>query len=216
MSVIKKLLSFIYPVTVENTTSKYNSCLEVRLENGNYVLNSTNSNYSFGSLHRIFREAFRKVSIRERKIESVLLLGLGSGSVPSILFDELKLKCNITAVEIDETVVGLAKKYFNIEKFKNLEIVCTDASEFVKHRDKKFDLIVVDLFTDDVVPQQFFSLSFLENIKELLGRNGTILFNTILKTQKNIETTAKLFSVFFKKNNLLLIEANVVYVLRSE
>src|SRR3954471_6764919 len=77
MNFFKFISSFIYPVTVERTSSALNPLLEVRIENGKYVLNSEHANYSFGSLHRIFKRAFKMTRIGDKEIKNVLLLGFG-------------------------------------------------------------------------------------------------------------------------------------------
>jgi spermidine synthase len=199
MNFFKFISSFIYPVTVERTSSALNPLLEVRIENGKYVLNSEHANYSFGSLHRIFKRAFKMTRIGDKDIKNVLLLGLGAGSVPALLVDNFKINCPITAVEIDGKVLTLARKYFNIHRFDTLHLICADAFQFVQSCNSTFDLIVVDIFIDDKVPVQFETPEFLLALKKLMRNNGFLFFNKIL----NAENGATLF------NNLIIHFKNI-------
>ena len=126
-----KLISFFTDVTLETAMSEISGKLQVRLVNGRTVLDSRNANYSFGSLHRLFRKVFRIINIASAPPANLLLLGLGGGSVVSILRDEYRLEMPITAVDTDPEVIRIAHEQFGIGKYKRLEIVCTDASEFL-------------------------------------------------------------------------------------
>ncbi len=105
------------------------------------------------------------------------MLGLGGGSVISSLRKKFKFDGNIVAVELDKKVIAIAENEFFISSSHNLTIHNSDAFEFVKHRRNQFDLIIVDLFFDNVVPPQFYSEEFCQNISNILSEKGYILFN---------------------------------------
>jgi tRNA1(Val) A37 N6-methylase TrmN6 len=85
-------------------------------------LNSKNANYSFDGLHIIFNQLFQKIDINKFEFRNILILGMGAGSIISLLRDKYNISCPITAIEKDEVVIELAKKYFNIDKYKSLTI----------------------------------------------------------------------------------------------
>lgn len=207
-------LSYLYSISVEKTSSVYNPVLEVSIENGKYVLNADHSNYSFGSLHTIFLKAFQKLRIGEKQMDKVLLLGFGAGSVPAMLFEEFDLNCHITAVEIDEKVIELAKKYFNIQRFKNLKLIRADAFEYVQSCNHKFDMIVVDIFIDNKVPVQFESVKFLGALKRLMNNNSQLLFNKIVQqgTKASYEKFKQNMTEVFGEYQVLNIFNNAVIV----
>jgi spermidine synthase len=196
MNFFKFISSFIYPLTVERTSSALNPLLEVRIENGKYVLNSEHANYSFGSLHHIFKRAFKMTRIGDKDIKNVLLLGFGAGSVPALLADDFKINCHITAVEIDEKVLTLARKYFNIHRFDTLHLICADAFQFVQSCNSTFDLIVVDIFVDDKVPVQFETPEFLLALKKLMRNNGFLFFNKIPDAENGMKRFDNLVTHF--------------------
>lgn len=70
-----KLVSYIFPIRGARIGIKANTQLELRWENGKLVLNTDKANYSFGSLHRIWRKALKEVSIKDTN--RILVLGGG-------------------------------------------------------------------------------------------------------------------------------------------
>src|SRR4051812_5093653 len=102
-----KFRSYVFSKVIDKRQSILNPYLEVNYSRGRLVLNTALSNYSFGGLHRVFQGAFRKIRIHTLNPDNMLLLGLGAGSVPSIIYDELKMNTAITSVEKDEVVIEL-------------------------------------------------------------------------------------------------------------
>ncbi len=162
--------------------------LEVTWNNGELVLDSKNTNYSYGSLQRILRKGLKYIGFeRIRNFESVLILGVAGGSVIKTLVDEIKFKGKITGVEIDESVIEIANRYFQLNEIKNLEIVIDDAFEFVLKTKLKYDLIIIDIFQDTTMPNFLFEDFFINRINSLLNLNGFILFNTMVINKKQEE-----------------------------
>lgn len=194
------MVSYLYPVVIEKRKGTVTPYLEVVKSNGKYVLNSDNANYSYGGLHVLFNTFFKRIAIKKYDIKSVLLLGMGAGTVVSLLKQKYKIDCSIIALEKDEVVIELAKKYFEIEKFKQLHIVNDDAFEYVKTTTEKFDLIISDLFIDGNVPEQFASPDYIHNLKRISNKNSCLIYNKMTedpKHKKEVKAFEKLFSEVF-------------------
>ncbi len=185
----RHICSYLFPWLIEQRIGGVSPFLEVWLIEGKYQLNTKKANYSFGSLHTVFSIVFNNRNIKERTIENVLMLGFGSGSVASILQEEYTIPCKITAVDIDPVVIELGHKYFNISRFKDLQLICADAYDFVQQNQETFDLIVVDIFVDLDVPSCFNDETFLLSLHRLLSEKGTLFFNKIPYSQESIEET---------------------------
>jgi spermidine synthase len=183
----KQIASYILPLKIEVCSSMYSDLLEVTLSNGRYVLNSANANYSFGSLHAIFKGAFKDIGIENLNISNCLMLGLGGGSVVDLLRKTHHQTMPITAVEIDPVIIELGKKYFDLNTHEKLSIVNMDALEFVKTSRSVYDMIVIDLYIDDVVPSVFHTKEFVLNLKNCTHKNTMILFNKMIN-DKNSKT----------------------------
>lgn len=196
---LKFLLSYVWPVRIEERQSDVSGKIEVLLANGRYQLDSANVNYSFGGLHTVFQKAFKQFKIRERNIKNVLVLGFGSGSVASILQREYENDFAITGVEKDKAVIDLAKKYFAVDEYKNLTLHCEDASDFVLKSSSAFDLIVVDVFVDLLVPAKVQQEEFISALSKLLSGNGIIFFNFIARDDKTRDAGGKLYKLLSEK-----------------
>ncbi|WP_027125575.1 spermidine synthase [Gelidibacter mesophilus] len=180
---MSKLLSYLYPIT-KKIQSEFSGILEITWYNGKKHLNTKNANYSYGSLQRILKFGLEKIDLK--KVNSILLLGLGGGSVIETLRHDFSYANHITAVDIDPTVIEIAKNEFNLKEDEHLKIICEDALLFMQLNNQQFDLIIIDLFIDVDVPKQFLAIPFWNDILGASATNGTILFNASLdKTKSN-------------------------------
>ena len=178
---IKRLLSFLLPVKIHQKKSVYSKNLEVTWNNGYLVLDSENTNYSFGSLQRVLKKGLKYIGYeRIQNFNSILVLGVAGGSVIETLKKEIKFEGKITGVEIDADVIELAIKYFGLGSYNNVSIVNDDAFEFVLKTKEKYDLIIIDIFQDTTMPNFLFEDFFINRINFLLNVNGFILFNTMV------------------------------------
>jgi spermidine synthase len=197
---VRKLVSYFFPINIDKRNSPVSKSLEVTWNNGELVLDSKNTNYSYGSLQRILRKGLKYIGYeRIRNFENVLLLGVAGGSVIKTLVYEIKYKGKITGIEIDETVLNMANQYFELNKIPNLEIVVADAFEFVLKTKKTYDLIIIDIFQDSTMPNFLFQDFFIERINSLLNINGFILFNTMVISKQDEERNL-LYKSKFNKN----------------
>lgn len=184
---LKHITSYLYPIVIEQCIGNISPYLEVTLVNGKYMLDTSKVNYSYGSLHKVFDQAFHNFNIKSREVKNVLILGFGAGSVASLLTEKYNIDCNLTGIEKDPIVIHLARKYFDLNRFKNLELICEDAYDYVQTHNKKFDVIVVDIYIDDQVPKCFHEKRFLKQLDRLLQDQGVLFFNKMVTTQKQKE-----------------------------
>lgn len=194
---IKRLLSYILPIKIDQKKSEFSKNLEVTWNNGSLVLDSLNTNYSFGSLQRVLKKGLKYIGFeRIQNFQSILVLGVAAGSVIETLKKEVKFKGKITGVEIDTTVVEMATKYFGLGNYDNVSIVIDDAFEFVLKTKEKYDLIIIDIFQDTTMPNFLFEDFFINRVNYLLNVNGFILFNTMVLDYKDRRRNATYKSKF--------------------
>jgi spermidine synthase len=178
---LKKIVSFLIPVNIYKRKSSLSNSLEVTWTNGELVLDSKNTNYSYGSLQRILRKGLKIIGFETiQKMESILVLGVAGGSVVKTLANEIHFKGKITGVEIDPEIIEIANTYFSLNKIPNLTIIIDDAFEFVLKTHENYDLIIIDIFQDTTMPNFLFEKFFIDRIGSLLKPSGYILFNTML------------------------------------
>ena len=196
---LNKLLSFLFPVTIFKQNSSVSSSIEITWNNGQLVMDSKNTNYSYGSLQRILRRGLQSIGFENIKnLDSILVLGVAGGSVIKTLVNEINFKGEITGVEIDSEIISVANKYFNLDEIQNLTIIIDDASKFVNKTDKTYDLIVIDIFQDNSMPEFLFESEFVENTISLLNPGGYLLFNTMINSKADQERN-KHFVNYFNK-----------------
>jgi len=194
---IKKYLSYFLPVNIIKEPSTISHTLEISWNNGELVLDSKNTNYSYGSLQRILRKGLKYIGYeRIRKFKSVLVLGVAGGSVIKTLVEEIKFKGKITGVEIDDKVVDLANQYFGLDKIRNLDLIVDDAFNFVLKSQETYDLIIIDIFQDTNMPSFLFQDYFINRLHDILNINGFILFNTMVISKKDAERNQQYKSKF--------------------
>ncbi len=187
---LKRFLSFFIPMNIHEQKSAVSKNLEVTWNNGMLVLDSKNTNYSFGSLQRILRKGLVEIGATEiANMQHILVLGVAAGSVIRTLTDEFKFDGKITGVEIDRDIIEIANQYFGLSEIPNLTIFIDDAFEFILKTTDKYDLIIVDIFKDTEMPNFLFEKFFVNRLHFLLNVNGFILFNTMtlnnLHNQRN-------------------------------
>ena len=78
--------------------------------------------------------------------ESILVLGLGAGTIPSYLYHRFP-KTKIYVVEILPELKEIASDYFSMPRNERLEIVIGDAYDYIKETQIRFDLIFMDVFS---------------------------------------------------------------------
>lgn len=175
----KKWLSYFAPQVLEMTGSDKNPELTVLLYRGRLQLLSGNAVYSWDDLYRNFNIAFGQLDLDKRPFHDVLLLGLGLGSVPYILEKIYHRPYRCTAVEWDETVAELASRYTLSRLVNPVEIIVADAEVFVDIAEEQFDMVIVDIFEDDLTPPQFRTQDFLKKCAARLRPGGLLLFNCL-------------------------------------
>ncbi|MDX1910942.1 MAG: fused MFS/spermidine synthase [Saprospiraceae bacterium] len=193
----KKWLSHLTPLTLETYATEQNPELSVVLSRGRVQLLSGEAIYSWDDLYRNFHVAFDQLKIGNRKIEDVLLLGLGLGSVPFMLEKTFHQKYHYTAVEWDETVAALAAKYTLSRLESPVEIVTADAEIFMQVTEENFDLVIADIFEDEITPPQFETEAFLQLCAERLRPGGLMLFNRLHGDDQSIRIVTERF---FERN----------------
>jgi spermidine synthase len=102
----------------------------------------------------------------------VMLLGLGGGN---LIKQFQRRKFNVDVCELDQRIADAAFKYFGVKKDFNL--VIDDARHYLNNNEKKYDLIVFDVFKGENPPAYLLSKENFEHLKLLLNPKGMIAIN---------------------------------------
>jgi len=110
----------------------------------------------------------------------ILIIGLGGGTLPMAM-REFVPESEIDVVELDPAVVKAAREYFPFKEDPKLKVHIDDGRVFVKKAIKagaKYDLVMLDAFEDDYIPEHLLTREFLLEIKSIMTEGGVIAANT--------------------------------------
>ncbi|MFN4079352.1 MAG: spermidine synthase [Saprospiraceae bacterium] len=195
----KKWLSWLAPLTLESGSSVLNPELSVILSKGRLQLISGNAIYSWDDLYHNFTRLFESLDMRSRPRADVLLLGLGLGSVPYILEKKYGRRYAYTIVELDEMVADMASRYALDRLDSPVEIVVADALTFVEVCQQRFDMVIMDVFEDEMTPPQFETDAFLDDCIDLLRPGGILIYNRLANSEQQKRETNRFFERKFKR-----------------
>ncbi len=181
------LLSFVKDIPLEVTESEYHPYLAVLLSKGRHQLVCQKAIYSFDDKYDNFRLTFLAHDFEKQKPKTMLLMGLGLASIPYMLETVFDQPLNYTIVEIDDEIIYLAQKYTLDHLKAQCQIYNTDAADFAKHHEGKYDIIVIDLFAEDIVPNKFKHPTFFNQLDGMLTKNGVIMYNLLAFTDVDKE-----------------------------
>ena len=175
---IAQVLSFLYPIIIETYSSSISGVIELTYEYGRLVVNTSEANYSYGSLHRVFRLVMRQMKFTDQPAK-VLILGFGAGSIAKILVEEYQLPVEIDGVEIDPVMLQIHEEYFKLET-NQLKLYNQDVLTFLQNNQVQYDYIFVDVFDNLNVPEELLSKSFIKLLQEHSFTYTQIAMNTML------------------------------------
>lgn len=198
--------------------SSYNPDIRVVCEWGGYKLLVRGSPQSGSYVRMLWQRAFGRFRLDAIKdVSSILVLGIGGGTVID-LFAKLYPKASVIAVDIDEVIIGIAKRYFHVDRHTGLHIVHEDANEYVARslRAKKaFDLVIVDLFIGPEIPSFVSSEVFLGNLRRILKPSGHVLINFLRERtyqEKSDVLYTRLSAVFTTVDDMVLYNNRFFYI----
>ena len=94
-----------------------------------------------------------------------LVIGLGAGLAPRVLAAH-GVPCE--SVELDPVVVAVARREFAFEG----TVTVADGRSFLEHAARQWDLIVLDVCTDERLPYHLFTVEALQTLRRRLAPGG--------------------------------------------
>ena len=163
---------------------------------GNSIRQSSINKESPFKLQTKYTRDMAKVFDYYRDIpETILVLGLGAGTIPSYLYHRFP-KTKIYVVEILPELKEIASDYFSMPKNERLEIVIGDAYDYVMETQIQFDLIFMDVFSKNAIPKKFCTEEFYTGLKQLISADGYVAFNTWIDPSSYSNYIRKLENTF--------------------
>lgn len=114
----------------------------------------------------------------EKQPRSVLILGGGAFTLPEYLGEKLP-EARVDVVEIDPKLEAIAEDYFYFTKPSNVELIFADARSFINQTDRRYDVIIVDVYGDTSIPFSLLTREYGEQVSARLNDKGIVLANII-------------------------------------
>ena len=195
--------------------SKVNGELILRsyLFGGWYLKVKAGEYYSGSYLEKMWLSVLKRLDL-VKKPEEILILGLGAGSVLKAI-QKYWPKSKVTAVDYDPTMIELAKQIYGANQ---VNCIISDALVFLKNEDRKFDLIVIDIFLGNSPSPLLSDEEFIKSTEKSLNNNGMVIAN--IKTalsQRNDALENKWQEIFpdlrpikYQTNKLIIANKNFI------
>ena len=119
--------------------------------------------------------------VKKKDNLDVLVLGMGTGTFATQsnrYFDNV----NIEGVEIDNKIIDLSRKYFDLDE--KVKVTAYDGRAYLNVNKKKYDVIMVDAYQDITIPFQMSSVEFFEKVREHLTDKGVMVVNINMRSDK--------------------------------
>jgi spermidine synthase len=110
------------------------------------------------------------------KAQRALLVGLGGGSLPSLLVHRLPA-LQLDVVELDPVVVEVARSHFGLPEASGLRVHVGDGRAFIERADARWDLVVLDAYDARGVPLRLATVEFLRSVRRVLAPGGVACAN---------------------------------------
>jgi len=128
--------------------------------------------------------------------KQVLIVGLGGGAMIHF-YEHYDKEVKVDAVEIDEKVVELADKYFDVRTRDKTKIVTEDAFKYLKTNRTIYDVIYMDAFlkpseeTDATgQPLRLKTVAFYKGLRAQLAAEGIVVINLNIHPHTNDDLAA--------------------------
>jgi spermidine synthase len=185
-SLKQKFLSYFFEQKIMKKAG-----LEVVYHKDKLLLNASNVNYSNGSLQYRLHQAFSHFGVYHHKIKSVLVLGFGFGSALH-LFQQHRMEIEtVLGVEKNQQIIDLAHHWYQYAP--NVQILHQDVARFLTSNHSKFDLILIDVFEGDKVPDDMLEKETILDILSRLQEGGCCLMNVLNHVHNPIVNIHDLF-----------------------
>ncbi|MFP2930539.1 spermidine synthase [Pyxidicoccus sp. 3LG] len=106
----------------------------------------------------------------------ILVVGLGGGAMPMFLRAVVP-EAHIDVVDIDPDVVKAAKDWFGFREDERLRAHVADGRGFVEAAGPPYDLVFLDAYGPDSIPEHLATVEFLASVRKRLAEKGAVVGN---------------------------------------
>lgn len=181
------------PKVLYSTESKYNGKIDV-VQTGNTrkirVDNIDQSiSYTSPNTQRLYwGRVIDVLKQNEPNLKNILILGLGGATIQHLISKEFP-QAHMVSLEIDDQMVDVSKRYFDLDAIPNHRVIVDDACRVIVEPEnydmvkKSFQVALVDIYIGSKYPDLGKSGNFIAAIKEMVLPGGLVIFDRIYTEQ---------------------------------
>jgi predicted membrane-bound spermidine synthase len=137
--------------------------------NPNQILTGSEWDYS------MIAPFFNNSPVTPDQVHRAAIIGLGAGTTARELTAAYG-PIPIDGVEIDGTIVELARQYFHMNE-PNLHVIIQDGRYWLNTTSQKYDIITIDAYQQPYIPFQLATQEFFQEIRDHLTPTGNVVLN---------------------------------------
>ena len=151
-----------------------------------------------------YTRAMMSFLLFEPSPKCIAMIGLGGGSLAKYCYRHLP-QTEITVVEINHDVIALRNEFAIPADDTRFKVLLGDGAEFVTGTAGQFDVLIVDGFDTDGLPDQLCSQQFYDGCFASLSDNGIMVVNLWGGYPHYGEYLARIHNSF--SNRLVIVDA---------
>ncbi|MBU3964154.1 fused MFS/spermidine synthase [Patescibacteria group bacterium] len=139
---------------------------------GGVFLDSEDHAFEYSKYYSLYR-------ITNPEMKRALVIGGGIYTIPKSIAQELP-NAIVDVVEIEPSFFDLAKEFFGLKDYANLNNFIQDGRRFLADSENKYDLIYGDAYSSLFsVPSHLTTIEFFEVVRDKLNNDGIFIANII-------------------------------------
>jgi predicted membrane-bound spermidine synthase len=153
---------------------------------------------TYGYIAGIRKQINKDLNIKDSKI-----LVLGAGGFTLSLGDTTNNQYEY--IDIDPAIKDVVEKFF-LKQGINGKFIAEDARTYVKNTQKKYQVIVVDLYTNkNSIPWHVMTKEFMESVNNALTNNGHVIMNIVQRDDFGDDVSKRLHNTIMDTYNFCYV-----------
>jgi len=161
--------------------SEFNGIVECRRALGQWTVTVNGCSESSGYMYGLWKQGIKHLP-KKAPIKRILMLGLAAGCSIETLHRRFP-GVHITAIEWDPVMIQVMDRLKLFRPIHRPEIIIGDAAHVIPTLNKKFDLILFDLYQGPTSPENVKHQHFFKALQPLLQRDGFLIVNAYAQTE---------------------------------
>jgi spermidine synthase len=154
------------------------------------MYNLKDPNTSFG-----YQELLKTLFLYVPKPQKILVLGAGGGDFTRFA-KNIYPKLYTENVDIDPETIKIGKRFFEMKEGEFSKLIVEDARIHIRRTEKRYDIVVIDVFASSTIPHHLVTREFFEEVKSKMSKEACLGMN-LHKKYKSFSSIVKTINHVF-------------------